>query len=178
MPGFLAPEVSGAAQRRVRLPRSAATRQAITYCRLIERVRPDEVWGGWKFEGPEYRPGSVIPESELPATGLVLECAGAVAGGWGHLRAPVAYILWRYEGETGEFRELARTSSVARDWTQDLGPIAARELDPPRPFRIDPEAAARRLIQAINREIRPLEFAAQVLVIRAVEDRLAMGAAG
>jgi len=178
MPGLLAPELAGAAARPVRLPRSAAGRSGITYCRLLERVEPDRVWGGWSFVGRVERPGALIPEAELPPAGLLLECADTEPGGRGHHRAAVRYILWRYDREAGEFRELARTSSVGRDWTQDLGPIALAELTPARPFVVDPEAAAGRVVEALERELAPLEFRARVLVIRAVEDCLAAGAAG
>ena len=177
MSGALAPETLGAVERRVRLPRSAMRRQAITYCRLIHKLRRDAVWGGWAFDGPTLRPGSVILEADLPLAGLLIECAGS-QGGHGHNRGPTTYILWRYEREAGEFRELARVASVGRDWTQDLGPIVKQQLHPPRPVLVDVGAIAGRLIQAFERETEPLESRARLLVVREIQDRLAAGVAG
>ncbi len=175
MPGMVSREIAGETQL-VRLPRSSTRRGLITYCRLLKSVEPDTIWGGWSFDGPVFRPGILINEQDLPRAALLLECAGAHPGGRGHNRAPVLYILWRYEG--AEWLELARVSSVGRDWTVDLGPIAQRELRPPKPFLVDPAISALRIVDAIERELEPLEFKARVLVIRAVEDRLAMRMAG
>ncbi len=60
----------------------------------------------------------------------------------------------------------------------NLGPIAAREMNPPRPLLVDTEASARRVMDVLERELEPLEFKARVLVIRALQDRLAAGIAG
>jgi hypothetical protein len=57
-------------------------------------------------------------------------------------------------------------------------PIARAELDPPRPVLVDPQAAAARVVEALDRDLGPLEFMARVLVVRAVLDRLAAGMAG
>jgi hypothetical protein len=140
-------------------------------------VESDAVWGGWKFHGRILRPGALVEETDIPRAGLVLECAGS-EGGSGHTRGPTRYILWRWDRLKGDWRHVAESAAVGRDWTIDLGPIVQRELDPPRPFLVDPQAAAGRLIAAISREIAPLEFSCQVLVIRAVQDRLAGGLAG
>lgn len=177
MPGRIAAEVAGHGQRLVRLPRSAERRDAVTYARLIESVGLDSVWGGWWFEGPLWRPGGVIAESEL-GSGLLLECAGPQPGGWGHHRAEFLYILWRWDPGAGAWGELARVSAVNHDWTLDLGPIAQRALRPPQPIPVDPRATARRVMDVLKREIAPLEFKAQVLIIRAVQDELAAGMAG
>jgi hypothetical protein len=97
-------------------------------------------------------------------------------GGSGHNRAPCLYVLWRLDD--GAWRELARAATIGRDWTIGLGPIAKAELDPPRPVLIDPESTARRLLADFEREIEPMELRARVLVVRAVQDRLAAAMAG
>jgi hypothetical protein len=107
---------------------------------------------------------------------LLLECVGSFGPGRGHNRNPELYIRWRLEGD--DWREVARAASVGRDWTLDLGPIARRELQPPKPYLLDPEAAAARVIEALDRELEPLRLEAQVLVVRAVYDRFAARMAG
>ena len=177
MPGLIAEEVGGAGVRLVRLPRSSVNRNAVTYARLLRRVCRDRTWGGWCFEGLVERPGSVIPAGRIPAGGLLLECAGSQPGGRGHNRAPTLYILWRYEHASGEWRELARSTAMERDWTLDLGPIAHRELHPPKPVLVDLAGIAGRVLDSFERETEPLEFKARVLVIREIQDRLAAGMA-
>lgn len=177
MSGGLAREVAGESPW-IRLPHSAVRRGGITYVKLLESVTPDPVWGGWRFEGRLLRPGSLVEEASLPPRALLIECAGTGSGGRGHNRPPTLYILWRYQSPPGEWRELARASSCEHDWTIVLGPIARAELDPPRPVLVDPRAAAARVVQALDRELELLEFKARVLVVRAVEDRLAMAMAG
>ena len=110
MPGAISREVSGAVARQIRLPYSARRRAATLYVKLLARVFPDRVWGGWSFEGSVFRPGAVIPEETIPPPGLALECAGPQPGGRGHVRAPTLYILWRYDRDTGEWAELARVA--------------------------------------------------------------------
>lgn len=176
MSGSVAREVAGQ-EHSVRLPHSATRRGGVTYARLLEAVMPDRTWGGWKFEGRVLRPGALVPLIEIEERGLLLECAGAGLGGRGHVRAPVLYVLWRYDTATGNWREVARAASVNHDWTIDLGPIARRELAPDRPILMDPMASAARVVEVLERELEPLEFKARVLVVRAVEDRLAAGMA-
>jgi hypothetical protein len=178
MPGIVAEEVAGAVVRRVRLPRSAGSRQALTYIQLLANVTHDRTWGGWSFQGRALRPGAVIEENEIPQHGLALECAGTLTGGRGHNRAPMLYILWRYSFPEGEWREVARSASVERDWTQGLGPIARRELAPLRPVLVDLDGAASRVSDAITRELEPLSVQAQVLVVRRVQDLLMARMAG
>ena len=181
MPGIVSREIAGGVARLVRLPCSANSRRTAglpVYVKVLVRVCRDRIWGGWSFEGATHRPASILPEENLADPGLALECCGPLPGGRGHNRAPTLYILWKYDRATGEWREIARAASVERDWTLDLGPIASRELKPPRPVLVDTEASARRIMEAVERELEPLEFRAQGLVIRALQDRLAAGMAG
>lgn len=160
------------------LPRTATNRQAVTYLKLIREVRRDPAWGGWEIRGDLLQPGGRIPLEEIPEPGLLLECAGAEGAGWGHRRRPYVYLLWRLDRQAGQWRELARTATVNRDWTLDLGPIAKRELEPPGPVLIDPEGAASRVMIALDRELEKLDLQAQRLVLLALYDRVAARAAG
>lgn len=170
--GAIAPEIAGAATG-MRLPRTATRRGVPTYCKLLSSVKPDHVWGGWSFEGRILRSGSVVRGEEVPDGSLLLECAGPVPGGWGHRRAPVVYILWRWEEAACRWRELARTLAVNRDWTVDLGPLAKRELEPARPVLVDPIGAANRVLATLEQELESLRPEAQTLVVRAVYDQFA-----
>jgi hypothetical protein len=170
MNAIVAAEVAGA-ERLIRLPHTSGRRNQITYLQLLERVTPDTVWGGWRFEGRLLRHGATVPADTLPKKALLLECVGNQPGGSGHRRAPTVYILWRLQGDA--WREVARAASVGRDWTLDLGPIARRELEPARPVLVDPEGAAGRVMIALDRELEPLNAEARCLVARAVYDRFA-----
>lgn len=171
--GAIRVEVAGPGRCLVRLPRSATRRGAVAYCKLLRTVKPDRIWGGWAFEGELLSPGGTVPEAEIGEAGLLLECAGAQPGGRGHIRAPTLYILWRYDRAGGRWRELARTAAANRDWTVDLGPIARRELEPPRPVLVYPEGVADRVLATLDKELGLLRREAQCLVVRAVYDRFA-----
>ena len=169
--------------RTLRLPMTASRRGAITYIKLLKTVNPDRSFGGYAFEGDLLQPGQAIDEQDLqpspdyPETPLLLECAGGDGSGSGHRRSQQIYILWRYEGGAGNWEEVARTASANRDWTYDLGPIARREIYA-KPVLVDSEAAAERVIEALQAELDPLERKAQRLVILALYDRVAARVVG
>lgn len=162
----------------VSLPRSATSRNAITYVKLIHSVKTDHAFGGYRFEGPLFRPNQTIEEAELrpspdyPETPLLLECAGPAAPAWGHKRAKQLYILWKYNPSRNDWDEVARTAAADRDWTVDLGPIAKR-LVHPKPILIDAPRIADRVLVKLEDELEPLERCAQRLVLLAVYDRFA-----
>ncbi|MFN3326736.1 MAG: hypothetical protein ACK5AZ_24850 [Bryobacteraceae bacterium] len=169
--------------RTVRLPRTAERRSELTYCQLLQRVRRSREGFGYWFEGKHFRSGVTIDERELwpdatwPATPIVLECAGGRKGllyqppNWGHRRAAQVYVLWRYERERGEFVEVARVVDRGQDWIQDMAPIAIRELNP-RPVLVDPAASAKRVLEALEAELDPLQDpAARKRVLLAVYDQ-------
>jgi len=161
------------------LPRSASRRGQVTYCKLLRAARPNRTSGGWDLDGELLRPGATLKECELwpaadyPEVPLLLECAGSDGSGWGHPRAPCVYILWRWEQAAGAWRELARAASVNRDWTEDLGPIAKRQLEPPRPVLVDPRAAVGRMMATLEHELEPLDRQAQRVVLLAAYDQVA-----
>jgi hypothetical protein len=162
----------------VHLPRTATSRNAITYIKLIHSVKIDHTFGGYRFDGPLFRPHATIEEAELrpspdyPKIPLLLECAGPAAPGLGHKRAKQLYILWKYDPARRDWDEVARTAAVDRDWTVDLGPIARRELQT-KPILVDPPGIADRVLLKLEDELEPLERRAQRLVLLAVYDRFA-----
>jgi len=162
-------ELARDGQRYVQTPRTAHSRGAVTYLKILRTVTRDTTWGGWRFEGELMRPGDCIgfPSHRL----LAIECVGSDRRGYGHRRSETLYILWRFED--GAWCELGRSSSANRDWTLDLGPIARRALHPPRPILIDPDGLAERLLRAVDEEIEPLDAPAKKAVLNAVYDRVA-----
>jgi hypothetical protein len=141
-------------------------------------VKPDRVWGGYRFDGDLLSPGAMIDQAALwpaptyPRVPLLLECAGPEGGGRGHRRVPYLYILWRWDQSRGEWGELARVADAGRDWTADLGPIARRELRP-RPVLVDPRATAARVMAVLEQELEPLDRQAQRVVLLAAYDQVA-----
>jgi hypothetical protein len=115
--------------RRIRIPNSATRRGGITFAKLLSWVT-EPATTGFDFEGRLLRPGQQIDESELwpsedwPEVPVLLECAGITEVGWGHRRSVYTYILWRYERDRGEWREIARTTGTSSEWCCILGPIA------------------------------------------------------
>lgn len=143
--------------RTIRIPNSATRRGGIAFVKLLNWVN-EPATTGFDFDGRLLRPGQQIDEAELwpsedwPGVPVLLECAGITEPGWGHRRSSYCYIVWQYDREAGEWREVARTTAVDSEWCYVLGPIARRLVVGevlPRPRReiID---LADQLIIAIN----------------------------
>lgn len=119
--------------RKVRIPRTSSRRTEQCWARLLCRVNGMN-FTPMAFEGKLLRCGKVLLESELcpgpeyPRTPVLLEHAGIAEAGWGHRRSTQLYVLWRYERETGEWKELARAAGYGEDWACYLIPIAERAL--------------------------------------------------
>ena len=154
---------------RVRLPVTAARRNALTFAKLLTRVDPAAATG-FQFEGRILRPGSWVEESELPTPALVLECAGAARMGWGHRREPSRYLLWQYE--KGAWRELARVEGESWEWTLELGPIAARALAAGRQVPTA-RALAQRLSGLLDTELARLDAPAAAQACALLHDQFA-----
>lgn len=146
----------------IQIPRTAQSRQEVTYAKLIWRVHPDRRFPD-AFEGVLLKPGSSIEYSELwpnekyPARPLLLEFAGSDHTGRGHNRSKQIHVLWRFEPTLGCWVEIARTLSVAAEWILYLKPVALAAIGGPAPP--DPEAAARftgRFLAQFDLEIREL----------------------
>jgi hypothetical protein len=149
--------------RRVRLPRTAQTRLDLTFAILIHRVLPQRVMGD-AFEGPRFRPGATVAESELwpepdyPKLPLLIEYAGSDRAGNGHRRSNQTYILWRFDPTAGEWAELARSAAVSTEWVETLKAVALRHLTATEPE--NPKAAGdatARVLGLLELELEPLE---------------------
>jgi hypothetical protein len=123
----------------VKIPRTAARASQRIFAKLLTRVDPDARWGSG-FEGTVVKPGDQLPLTALwptpehPRIPVLLECAGAAhpRKGPGRQKDEDIYLLWRFDVERSEWREIARASSTSWDWAIDLRQIATRLLEESR----------------------------------------------
>jgi hypothetical protein len=172
---------------RVFLPRSSPSRRERGYACLIRRVGDHQT--AIAFDGKHFRPGAAIDDSELcpgdewPRTPLLLEYAGLdhtaplarLSSGFGGKRRPGLHILWRYEREAHEWRELARASSVDNEWVAHFAAIARVELErggrPAAPVDIAARASTR-WIEALDRELNQLENEERAIALGLVYEQV------
>jgi hypothetical protein len=163
---------------RIKLPRSAARRGALTWSKLLTRVDA-KAQNGFGFEGRVLRPGALIGIDELGEPAVLLEYAGFTGAprrdesGWGHRRCADLYILWRYDRARGEWAELARARSVNWEWALDLRPIARRALEGPPPEPPEERTAIARVLSLVDAEIEGAGHQTLLDVMAALHDRLA-----
>jgi hypothetical protein len=95
---------------------------------------------------PHLRPGS---RSDPPSPCILLEYAGTVVD------HEALWILWRYERERRQFRDLAQVRARGADWAVALRPIAIRELapEPEGIAMFDYEGARDRLLNLMGAEL-------------------------
>jgi hypothetical protein len=128
---------------KILIPRTSTKRYHRTWARLIV-CRSSSRMTPRMFNGPIFQTGSEIEESELwptphcPVHPLLLEYAGTTGvddrgkPARGHNRGQDVHVLWRYERESGEFREIARVTTAGPSWYEALAPIVAREIQRPQ----------------------------------------------
>ncbi len=160
----------------VRLPSSATRRGTVTSIRLIRKVRPDPIWGGYAFDGDLFRPGQVIqlgdlrPSDDYPDPPLLIECAGSVGRMPRSKHSEYLHLLWRYEPVRNAWSEVARAVSPTNDWTSYLGPIALDQIGR-KPVLVDPIGVADRVVEALEADLEPLSTPDRKRVMLAVYDR-------
>ena len=167
----------------VRIPRSAVSRSAEGFAKLLFDVEPN-VYSGFAFKGRLLRPGSHIAESDLwptpeyPRPALLVEYAGpSLKPARGHNRHAQEnlWILWRYRPGAGKWEELARCCMVAETLVSHLLPIARAALAEargPQPL-IDIAAVEARIAGLLDAELRGLSPAQAERVLTVVHDQLA-----
>lgn len=81
------------------------------------------------------RPGAWVtraelhPSAEYPEIPVLLEYSVAPARDVGLARrSPSLYVLWRWQPDLRQWRELGRVASDSWDWAIDLRPLAIRAL--------------------------------------------------
>jgi hypothetical protein len=140
----------------------------MTFVRLIERIRPNE-WHPMGIEGPTFKCGIEIEENRLwpaahfPRIPLLLEFAGILhAGVSRQARQPHTYVLWQYDLARREFRELVRCSAHGIEWLDAIRAPALNALrDPGRESALTAAEAAKRVHEAVDAELRYLDFEAR-----------------
>lgn len=114
----------------LRLPRTSTRLQrGWAHCRVLTGVQIKPYAEG--FEGPILPPGSICPLSHFGSRPVVLECVGPVGPkpARGKQRE-VLWILWSYDFERSDWKELARASAVNWEWAECLRAPAIAALYP------------------------------------------------
>src|ERR1035441_6601687 len=102
-------------------------RRYYTHIRLVTEVSPD-AWNGAGFDGRLFPPGSRVAPEDLGACPVLLEYAGP-QGTWRQRRQREnLWILWRYDQDLKEWREIARALSFDWHWALILREPAIRAL--------------------------------------------------
>lgn len=162
-------------QQQVKLPQSSTRlqkRQA--FVRVLHRVDKDAGFS-LGFEGPIYAPGATMPREELPETLVVLECAGAV-GPMVKRRRETTWILWRFDDQAREWREIAQASASNWEWAVSLRQPAFQALNANRTLYdvLDRgRELAAEIAEWIERKIENEPDAVKVNILTAVYDRIA-----
>ena len=164
---------------KIRIPQTSQRRAEFTFCRLIERIRPNE-YHPMAIEGPIFKCGIEIDESRLwpaahfPRVPLLLEHAGIAKPGRGHNRSSYTYVLWRFNRVTRNFDELVRCAAYGNEWLEAIRVPALNALrDPERPQSALGAAAAKRVSAAVEGELRYLEFEARGHFVSRLFDEVA-----
>jgi hypothetical protein len=140
----------------VRIPHSCKRREP-TYATLIRRVRPCGTIAS-TFEGDYLRTGREVDDAGFPPVVLLHEHAGSAIAGRGHRRSTQLHILWRWDRERREWRELMRVQAIGSEWVEAMKHAALRELRDPNLSGVDQaRAAAVRIFVLIDDEISLLE---------------------
>jgi hypothetical protein len=108
------------------------------HIRLLTSVDVD-AWSGAGFNGPLFPSGAAVPIEKLGPRPVLVECAGP-QGEWrrtGQRQREWLWILWRYDWDAREWREVARALAYDWSWALVLRDPAIRELAAETPA-VDP----------------------------------------
>jgi hypothetical protein len=128
----------------IRLPNtSPQNRREYTHVRLLLKVNPD-AWNGAGFEAKLFKTGAQVDESELGERPVLIEFAGP-QGEWNRLKKREnLWILWRYDREERDWREIARAYAFGAEWASILRDPAIRAMLPVAPVEgVNPVARGR-----------------------------------
>ena len=160
----------------IRLPNtSPENRRSYTHCKLLTAVHP-EAWNAAGFEGTLFQPGSRINQDLLREKPVLLEFCGP-QGAWKRHPRENLWILWRYDQEAGDWREIARALSFGWEWALILRGPAIEALRLPAAAEAPLVDRGRELTAELLRTIDStvsLELpAVRMTVLSAVYDSLA-----
>jgi hypothetical protein len=113
----------------IRLPNTCPeNRRSYTHVKLLTAVHP-EAWNAAGFEGTLFQPGSRIKQELLREKPVLLEFCGP-QGAWKRRPRENLWILWRYDQEACDWREIARASAFGWEWALILRQPAIEALRP------------------------------------------------
>lgn len=163
----------------IRLPNtSPQNRRSFTHVRILTQVSAD-AWSAAGFEGALYQPGGRIAAEVLGLNPIALEYAGPQGTYKQRREREGLWILWRYDWEAHNWREIVRAVSRDWHWALVLREPAIRAL---RPLTVETpgvDAAARgrevadELLVRIDAALSPELPAVRRAVMCAVYDSMA-----
>jgi hypothetical protein len=162
--------------RFVQLPRSSTRlEKRWAHLKLITAIRPIEA--SCAFEGKIYPPGGLIPIEAMGERPVLLECAGPVGRGRrGRLRE-LLWILWEYDWESEEWRELARAQARDSSWAMALREPALRAMQKERAELVDlidrGQKLAAEIMESIDIRIEPERESVRAGALNSVYDQVA-----
>jgi hypothetical protein len=172
----------------IKLPNNAASRNCITYIKLLNHVAPDRTSkGGFSFLGTLFACGETVPRSALfptaayPSRPILLECAGFPGGGRrGRNRGGESlYIVHRLDDSNG-WEELGRSVAHAQEWALNLSVMTQRAIaqgggSAELPLPKDLSEVIERLLGQLELEMTLLDQAAKSSICAVMHDHLAAG---
>lgn len=157
------------------LPHTSERRQDRGFLRLLTFADPHAP-PGLQFDGQLLTPGAAFDPAALPRPGVLLECAGSVRIAPERSRYSFAalWILWHYDFELAEWKEIVRATSRDSSWTLDFAPIAYRYLHAmPAPVEERAAPVAARIRELVAAELVRVHRDARCHVLAALDRYLA-----
>src|SRR5579863_316120 len=170
----MTPDPIGGDRAYIELPcTSTRPQKGIAFCKLLTRVERDGSFA-LGFDGEIHKPGAALRRDELPERIVVLECAGP-AGSYAQRKRETLWILWRYDKEESEWREIGRAAAASWEWAVVLRRPAYEALRA-KPQLYDvlemSRNVAAEIAELIHRRIEMEAEPHRVNILAAVHDRL------
>lgn len=161
----------------IRLPNTCPqNKRSFIHIRLISGVRED-AWNGAGFAGELFRVGAKVSPQELGEHPVLLEFAGPQGVWQKGKRRPNLWILWRYDWDAKDWREIARVLAYAWEWAPILRGAAIDALHPVETAAVDAVQRGREvtdeLLQSIDAALKAELPAVRALVLTSIYDGMA-----
>lgn len=156
----------------MKLPHTSENRRDRGFLRLLTLV-DREAPPGLQFDGQLLSPGAVFEADHLPRPAVILECAGSTRISPERSRYAFSqlWVLWRYDFESSDWIEIARTTCRDASFTLDFAPIAYRHLHstPEAPPEERAVAVSERLRELLSAELAQVARDARCHVLAALD---------
>lgn len=155
----------------MKLPSTSENRRDRGFLRLLTFVDPAAP-AGLQFDGQLLSPGSEFDPAALPRPAVLLECAGSTRISPERSRYAFAHlwVLWRFDFEILEWKEIVRATSRDSSYTLDFAPIAYRHLYvAPEPPEERAAAVSERLREILSAELAQVARDARCHVLAALD---------